>query len=116
VRTFKEMKKMNTIVGVKRISFLMPENGSLKDRRQIIRKLRDTLTAKFNVSFSEIETDDKWQRSVVAVSMVASEEQVVRTAFQQISNMIETTIGVRVFNDVNDVFRYEDEAEHAQLS
>jgi uncharacterized protein YlxP (DUF503 family) len=104
---------VNTIVGVKRISFLMPENGSLRDRRQIIRKLRDTLTAKFNVSFSEIDTDDKWHRSVVAISMVANEEQVVRTAFQQISNMIETTAGVRVFNDSNDVFRYEDETEHA---
>ena len=106
---------MNTIVGVKRISFMMPENGSLGDRRQIIRKLRDSLTAKFNVSFSEIDTDDKWQRSTIAVSIVANEEQVVRTTFQQISNLIETTAGVRVFNDVNDVFRYEDETEHAWM-
>ena len=104
---------MNTIVGVKRITFLMPENGSLKDRRQIIRKMRDTLRAKFNVSFAEIETDDQWQRSIVAVSMVANEEQVLRAAFLQISNLIETTIGVRVVSDTNDVFRYEDETEHA---
>ncbi|MEI6080397.1 MAG: DUF503 domain-containing protein [bacterium] len=104
---------MNTIVGVKRITFLMPENGSLKDRRQIIRKMRDTLRVKFNVSFAEIETDDKWQRSVVALSMVANEEQILRAAFLQISNLIETTTGVRVVSDTNDVFRYEDETEHA---
>ena len=106
---------MNTFVGVKRISFTMPENSSLGDRRQIIRKLRDTLTAKFNISFSEVDTDDKSQRSTIAISMVSNNEQMIRTAFLQIANLVETIAEVRVFNDVNDVFRYEDEAEHAWM-
>ncbi|MEI6092287.1 MAG: DUF503 family protein [bacterium] len=107
---------MHTFVGVKRVSFLMPENAELKERRQIICKYRDTLTSKFNVSFSEIETDDKSQRSTIALSMVANDEQLIRTAFQQISNLIERITTVRVVSDVNDVFRYEDESEHAFLS
>ncbi|MCX6112406.1 MAG: DUF503 domain-containing protein [Proteobacteria bacterium] len=107
---------MSTFVGVKRISFMMPENGSLGDKRQILRKLRDTLTSKFNISFSDIDTDDKWQKSIIAVSMVANDEQIIRTTFQQISNLIETIVEVRIFNDVNDVFRYEDEAKHAWMS
>lgn len=107
---------MQTFVGIKRVSFLMPENGSLKDRRQIISKYRETLTAKFNVSFSEIETDDKSQRSTIAVSMVSNNEQLIRTAFHQISNLLERTATVRVVNDVNDVFRYEDETNNAWLS
>ena len=106
---------MNTMLGIKRISFLMPENATLKDKRQIIRKIKDTIKAKFNVSFAEIDTNDRLQQSVIAISIVANDEQVVRTAFQQISNLIETLAEIRIFNEVNDVFRYEDETEHAWI-
>ena len=102
---------MFTMVGVKRVGFLMPENGSLKDKRQIIRKLRDTISSRFNVSFAEIDTDDRTQRSIVAISMVSSNEEIIRTAFTQISNLIETLTEVRVCNDTTDIFRYEDETE-----
>jgi uncharacterized protein YlxP (DUF503 family) len=104
------------MVGVKRISFLMPENASLKDKRQIIRKLRDTLKARFNISFAEVDEDEKLQRSAIAVTMVSSNEELIRTAFTQISNLIESLAEVRVFNEVNDVFRYENETETIHLS
>ena len=107
---------MHTMVGVKRISFLMPENASLKDKRQIIRKLRDTIKDRFNVSFAEVDEDEKLQRSAIAVTMVSSNEELIRTAFTQISNLIESLAEVRVFNEVNDVFRYENETETVQLS
>ena len=103
-------------LGVKRVSFLMPESASLKDKRKIISKLRDTIRSRFNVSFSEVDINDKWQRSSIAVSMVSNREHMVRKAFLQISNLIETCAGVRVINEVNDVFRYEDEVEDDRLS
>jgi len=106
---------MFTMVGVKRIAFLMPESASLKDKRQIIRKLRDTITSKFNASFAEVDTDDKLQRSIVSIAMVANTDDVIRAAFVQISNMVEQTAGVRVFNDVDDIFRYEDESGSAWI-
>lgn len=107
---------MHTMVGVKRISFLMPENASLKDKRQIMRKLRDTIRDRFNVSFAEVDDDEKLQRSAIAVSMVSSNDELIRTAFMQISNLIESLAEVRVFNEVNDIFRYENEKETIQLS
>ena len=47
---------MKTLVGVKRIAFLMPESSSLKEKRQIIRRLRSVLSERFNLSFAEIDT------------------------------------------------------------
>lgn len=107
---------MYTMVGVKRICFLMPESSSLKDKRQIIRKLRDSIKVKFNVSFAEISNDDKWQKSTIAISMVSSEEELIRTAFNQIANIIETKVPVRVLNDTSDIFRYENETEDVWIS
>ncbi len=107
---------METYLGVKRISFLMPESGSLKDKRQITRKLRDTIKSRFNVSFSEIDVNDKWQRATIAVSIVSCQEETIRSTFLQISNLVETCIGVRIINEVNDVFRYEDEINDDWMS
>lgn len=107
---------MYTMVGVKRVSFLISEDSSLKDKRQVIRELRDTIKSKFNVSFAEVNQDDKLQRSTIAVSMVACDQEIIRTAFTQISNLIESFSGVRVFNESNDIFRYENEKETVHLS
>lgn len=107
---------MYTMVGVKRISFLMPEEALLKDKRQILRNLRETIKNKFNVSFAEIEQDEKLQRSTISVTMVACDQEIIKTAFAQISNLIESSTEVKIFNESNDIFRYENEAEAIQLS
>jgi|GEM_PF-717792 len=107
---------MYTMVGVKRVSFLMPEDASLKDKRQIIRNLSETLRSKFNVSFAEVEQDEKLQRSSFSVAMVACDQEIIKTAFAQISNLIESLTAIEVTNEANDVFRYENETQTVQLS
>jgi len=107
---------MYTIVGVKRVSFLMPENVLLKDKRQVVRKLNDSIRTRFNVSFAEVEQDDKLQRSTIAVTMVACDQEIIKTAFAQISNLIESLTEIKVLNEANDIFRYENETETVQLS
>jgi uncharacterized protein len=107
---------MYTMVGVKRVSFLMPEAASLKEKRQIIRNLNETIRTRFNVSFSEVEQDEKLQRSTIAVTMVACNQEIIKTAFAQISNLVESLAEVRVLNEANDVFRYENETKTVQLS
>jgi len=107
---------MYTMVGVKRITFLMPENMSLKETRQIIRNLNDTIRSRFNVSFAEVEQNDKQQKSTVAITMVASDHEIIKTAFTQISNLIESLAEIKVSNEANDIFRYENEKETLQLS
>jgi uncharacterized protein len=104
---------MKTLVGVKRIAFFMPDSASLKDKRQVIRKLKDKITSRFNVSFAEIDNDDKWQRSVVVVSMVSNTKDLISSAFQQIGNQIESMAEIRVFNESQEIFCYEDEVDDA---
>ena len=107
--------KMKTLVGVKRLAFLLPESASLEQKRQVIRKLRDTITNKYNVSFAEIESDDKWLQTIIAISMVSNNEELIKSAFLQISNMIETIVKVRVFNEADDIFTFENESGSAWI-
>lgn len=40
---------------------------SLKDKRQVLRSLKDRLRAQFNVAVAELDHTDLWQRATVGV-------------------------------------------------
>src|ERR1043166_7920256 len=45
---------------------------SLKDRRQVLRSLKDRLRARFNVSVAELDPDDAWQRATIGVAAISA--------------------------------------------
>jgi uncharacterized protein YlxP (DUF503 family) len=44
---------------------------SLKDRRQVVRSLKDRLRASFNVSVAELDPSDVWNRATIGVVSVS---------------------------------------------
>jgi hypothetical protein len=44
---------------------------SLKDKRQVVRSLKDRLRAGFNVAVSELEANDLWQRATIGVVSIS---------------------------------------------
>lgn len=45
--------------------------ASLKDKRQVLRAMKDRLRAKFNVSVSELDPSDLWQRATIGVVSIS---------------------------------------------
>jgi uncharacterized protein len=45
---------------------------SLKDKRQVVRSLKDRLRASFNVSVAELEPSDIWNRATIGVVSISS--------------------------------------------
>ena len=45
---------------------------SLKDKRQVVRSMKDRLRAKFNVSTAELEETELWQRATVGIAAISS--------------------------------------------
>ncbi len=62
-------------VGVARLVLQIPDSGSLKSKRQVLRRVTDRVKAKFNVSVSEVDDQDAWQKATVALCLVASEKR-----------------------------------------
>ena len=56
---------------------------SLKDKRHVVKGLKDRLRSKFNVAVAEIDYQDLWQRAAVAAVTVSSDhvhaEKVLRS-------------------------------------
>ncbi len=71
-------------VGLLTLELHIAEAQSLKDKRQVLRSLKDRLRAKFNVAVAELDFEDTWQRSVVGVVTLANEEQLVEESLQNV--------------------------------
>ena len=70
-------------VGLLTLELHLPDAQSLKDKRQVLRSLKDRLRANFNVAVAELDFQDTWQRSVVGVVTLSNEEQHVEEALQK---------------------------------
>ena len=47
---------------------------SLKDKRQVLRSMKDKLRNKFNVSVAELDATDLWQRATVGVVSISGSQ------------------------------------------
>ncbi len=60
-------------VGILAVELHFPELGSLKAKRMFLRKLRDTVSRRYNASVCEVAYQDLWQRSRVLIAIAASD-------------------------------------------
>jgi len=67
----------------------IPHAHSLKDKRMILRSLKDRLRGKFNVSVSEVDHQDLWQRAQLSVVTVGSDETFLQKVLQEASEEAE---------------------------
>ena len=63
------------VVGMCRIELHIPESRSLKDKRQVIKGIKDKIRSKFNVSIAEIDNNDLWQRASLGVSVISNDRK-----------------------------------------
>ena len=76
-------------VGVARVSLDIPASGSLKAKRQVVRRVTDRVKAKFNVAVAEVDEKDLWQRAIIALSVVSNDKAHCNEQLDKIIHFIE---------------------------
>jgi len=61
------------VVALLTVEFHVPGSQSLKDKRMVIRRVKDRLK-KFNVGVAEVDHHDLWQRAALAVVTVSTDQ------------------------------------------
>ena len=59
-------------VALCRLVLRLPENGSLKGKRMVVKSIQQRLHNRFNVSVAEVEHNDKWQLAGIHIAAVAN--------------------------------------------
>jgi uncharacterized protein YlxP (DUF503 family) len=78
------------IVGVSSIEIFFPENHSLKDKRQAIKRIVEKTRAKFNISVMEVEQTNLWQRASIGFSIIGVKKDHVSSAIENVYKYIES--------------------------
>jgi len=72
-------------VGVYTLEIHLPDSRSLKDKRQVVRRLKDRLRSRFNVSVAELEEHGGlWQRAGLMIAAVASRRDALERLFEAV--------------------------------
>jgi uncharacterized protein YlxP (DUF503 family) len=71
-----------TTIALLTLEIHIPHAQSLKDKRMVVRRLKDRLRSKFNVAVSETDHQELWQRAALSVVTVGSDEEYARQTLQ----------------------------------
>ena len=79
------------VVGICTIAIHLPFARSLKDKRQVLKSLKDRLR-RHNLSVAEIDGQDTWQRSVLGIAAIADSRPPLERLFETVTGEIESSI------------------------
>ncbi len=80
-------------IGLLTLEIYIPDARSLKDKRQVIRSLKDRLREHFNVAVAELDHQELWQRAVVGVVSLSGDAKYLQQSLQAVFAESERLLG-----------------------
>ena len=75
-------------VGVLKISLRLPENMSLKGKRQVLKSITAQIKNRFNVSVAEVDDHDRWQLATIGISFVSNDNRYTNEVLSKVVDLI----------------------------
>jgi len=85
-------------VGIVRIELHLPGAGSLKDKRAVIRSLKERIRHRVHASVSEVDHQELWQRAALGVAIVSGERRQIDEMMQSVRNIVESAHAAQVLD------------------
>ena len=85
-------------VGVLKIDFHVTNSMSLKQKRFVLKSLKDRIRRSFNVSVSEVDNHDKWQAATIGVSCLSNDKAHVDSTLNRVRDVFEKNKNI-IVND-----------------
>jgi uncharacterized protein YlxP (DUF503 family) len=79
------------VIGLLQIEVHLPRAQSLKEKRSVIKSLKDQLRGRFNVSVAELDANEKWQRATVGLSTLGDNRAYVERLLNQVTEWLRMT-------------------------
>jgi uncharacterized protein YlxP (DUF503 family) len=89
-------KPMAMSVGVLQMELSIGDAMSLKDKRRIIKSLKDRIAFSHNVSIAEVGALDEHRRCIMGVAMVANDQAYVDGALSKLIDFVRTVPSVNL--------------------
>lgn len=71
---------------------------SLKEKRAVLRSLKDRLRGRHNVSVAETDYQDKWQRAELCAAIVSSDRRRAQGLLSRLDSLVASDARVRIID------------------
>jgi hypothetical protein len=85
-------------VGIVRIELHIPAAGSLKDKRAVVRSLKERIRHRVHAAVAEVDHQDLWQRATIGVAVVSGERRQIDELMQSVRNIVESAHAAQVLD------------------
>ncbi len=92
------------IVGTLKIRLVLRESHSLKDKRRVLKSLKDTLSNKFNISVAETDEQDVWQTAEIGIASVGTDAPFVQSVLTNVVNYVRFFGGVELVDSEQEIY------------
>ena len=72
-----------------KLTFYIPHSTSLKDKRQVCRSIIDKTKQRFNVSISEVDSQDVLKTMIVGIAVVSGDSSHAQESLEEIIRYME---------------------------
>ena len=76
----------------------LPDVASLKDKRHVLKGLKEKVRARFEVSVAEVDHQDLWQRATLAIAYVSANARHANEVVSKAMDFIEDHVEGRVID------------------
>ena len=78
---------MNVAVG--KVGLRIPENMSLKGKRQVLKSITSRVRNRFNVAVAEVDDNDNWRMATIGICCVSNDRRHSNQVLSRVINFIE---------------------------
>jgi len=75
-------------VGTCKINLRLPENLSLKGKRQVLKSIITRVRNKFNVSVAEVDNHDRWQLATIGICCVSNDNRYTNEVLSKVVDFV----------------------------
>lgn len=86
------------IVGVLTVDVAVLDARSLKDKRRVIKSVKQRIRNRFNVSVAEVEYGDSHKRCQLGIAMVSKESRPLHSQLDQIIDLLRRVGGLTLLD------------------
>jgi uncharacterized protein YlxP (DUF503 family) len=86
------------VVGLASIDVHIPGSGSLKGKRHVLKRIKDRVKNRFNVSIAEVDHADLWQRTTLGVAVVSNQKQFANRVLSGVVDFVSKENGVQILD------------------
>jgi uncharacterized protein len=88
------------IIGVRSFELHLAGAHSLKDKRSVIKSVKDRLHNEFNVSVAETGRHEAWQSAELTVCLVSTDRRHAESVLEAVDRFVESNPACRVVDTV----------------